>query len=127
MMRKWMMDKRLIPIFLVIVAVVAWFLQKNEQPAYSDSVMNVPAFSGEAFVVINDNEPEFQEDALKPEAYEFYSELDAYGRCGYAMACVGRELMPTEDRESISSVKPSGWVQAQYDFVDGKSLYNRCH
>ncbi len=35
--------------------------------------------------------------------------------------------MPTEPRESISHVKPSGWVQAEYDFVDGKSLYNRCH
>ena len=43
------------------------------------------------------------------------------------MASVGRDIMPTEARESISSVKPSGWVQNKYDFVDGKSLYNRCH
>ena len=35
--------------------------------------------------------------------------------------------MPTEDRSSISSVHPSGWKQAQYDCVDGKNLYNRCH
>ena len=35
--------------------------------------------------------------------------------------------MPTEDRESISSVHPTGWVQAEYSFVDGGSLYNRCH
>ena len=35
--------------------------------------------------------------------------------------------MPTEDRESISSVRPTGWVQAEYDFVEGGSLYNRCH
>ena len=37
--------------------------------------------------------------------------------------------MPTEDRESISSVKPSGWQTAKYDteLVDGGYLYNRCH
>ena len=35
--------------------------------------------------------------------------------------------MPNEKRGNISSVKPTGWVQNKYDFVDGKSLYNRCH
>lgn len=35
--------------------------------------------------------------------------------------------MPTEKRESISQVKPSGWQNAKYDNVDGKYLYNRCH
>ena len=24
-------------------------------------------------------------------------------------------------------MKPTGWVNGQYDFIDGKSLYNRCH
>ena len=32
--------------------------------------------------------------------------------------------MPTEDRESISSVTPSGWINREYD---GEYLYNRCH
>ena len=35
--------------------------------------------------------------------------------------------MPTEERESIGNVKPTGWVSAKYDCVDGKYLYNRCH
>ena len=35
--------------------------------------------------------------------------------------------MPTEERESISSVKPSGWHSVKYDIVEGKYLYNRCH
>ena len=34
--------------------------------------------------------------------------------------------MPTEPRGDISSVKPR-WQSVKYDFVDGKSLYNRCH
>ncbi len=87
----------------------------------------IPEYSGEAYVAINGNEPVFTEDDLTTKAYEFYSELDHLGRCGVTVACLGEELMPTEDRESISHVKPSGWVQGQYDFVDGNSLYNRCH
>ena len=87
----------------------------------------IPEYSGEAYVAINGYEPDFEEKDLTTESYEFYSELDHLGRCGVTVACLGQELMPTEDRESISHVKPSGWVQGQYDFVDGKSLYNRCH
>ena len=64
-------------------------------------------------------------------AYPFGTTNDAVAetlrRCGVAYACVGVDLMPTEERESISKVKPTGWVQNQYDFVDGGSLYNRCH
>ena len=114
-------------ILLILALLVSWYLYKQSQPVYSDSVQNVPEFSGEPYVVIADNEPEFFAEDLTEESYEYFSPLDGLGRCGYAMACVGRDLMPTEDRESISSVKPSGWVQNQYDFVDGKSLYNRCH
>ena len=114
-------------IVLIIALLVSWYLQKQNEPVYSQSVQDVPAFSGEPFVVISDNIPEFSEEDLVEESYEYYSPLDSLERCGYAMACIGRDIMPTEDRESISSVKPSGWVQNQYDFVDGKSLYNRCH
>ena len=35
--------------------------------------------------------------------------------------------MPTQKRESISSVKPTGWVNKEYDGIDGGYLYNRCH
>ena len=121
--------KWLLPLIcIVIVAAVAsqLFFGKSG-PEYSDSVKNVPEFSDQPFAVINDNQPDFTQEDMTQKAYEFYSELDSLGRCGYAMACVGQELMPTEDRESISSVNPSGWVQAKYDNVDGKNLYNRCH
>ena len=37
------------------------------------------------------------------------------------------DLMPTEEREGIGMIKPSGWQTVKYDFVDGKYLYNRCH
>lgn len=83
--------------------------------------------SDETYVVINDNIPEFTEDEITTEAFESYSPLDVLGRCGVAIACIGQEIMPTEERGSIGQVKPSGWVMAKYDVVDGKYLYNRCH
>ena len=75
-------------------------------------------------MAVNDNVPYFTEDDYTTNSFESYSDLDELGRCGVAYACVGSDLMPTEDRESISSVKPSGWINVEYD---GQYLYNRCH
>lgn len=88
---------------------------------------DVPAYSGEPYTAVNNNEPYFTSDNLTTEAFENYSELDALGRCGVAYANVCLETMPTEKRDSISEVKPTGWHSVKYDNVDGKSLYNRCH
>ncbi|MBR4942122.1 MAG: DNA/RNA non-specific endonuclease [Clostridia bacterium] len=88
---------------------------------------DLPQFSGEPFVALNGNVPDFHDEQLITTSYEYYSELDHLGRCGYTEACVGLDIMPTEDRGNISHVKPTGWQSVQYDHVDGKSLYNRCH
>ena len=84
-------------------------------------------YTGEPYVVVNGNEPYFTSEEITDEGYETFADLDLYGRCGVTEACVGKEMMPTADRESISHVYPSGWVNRSYDFVDGKYLYNRCH
>lgn len=81
----------------------------------------------EYFIKVNDNIPQFAEDEITTESFESYSELDELGRCGTAVACIGRDLMPTEERGAIGQIKPSGWQLAKYDIVDGKYLYNRCH
>jgi len=92
-----------------------------------ETTETIPAYAGEACYVVNGNEPFFTAEELTTEAFEEFSPLDDLGRCGVVMACVGTELMPTEARESISHVKPSGWVNVPYSFVDGEYLYNRCH
>ena len=124
------MKKKLSPIiplvFLLLLAVAGIFL--NFLPEEQSYVLSsVPEFSGEPYVVLNDNVPEFSEDEFVTDAFEEYAELDYLGRCGQAYACIGTELMPTEERGSIGQVKPSGWQTVKYDFVDGKYLYNRCH
>ena len=88
----------------------------------------IPEYSGvEEYVVINDNVPFFNESDITTDEFEMYSELDSLGRCGVAYANISISMMPTEDRESIGSVKPSGWHTVKYDIVNGKYLYIRCH
>lgn len=88
---------------------------------------NLPVYSGEAYVELNDNVPSFSKKDMTTKAFEKYSELDDLGRCGAAYANVCRKTMPTEERGNIGMIKPSGWQTVKYDNVDGKYLYNRCH
>lgn len=93
----------------------------------SYAIENIPEYFGKPYVVINDNVPNFSIDDYTTDSFEHYSEFDSLGRCGVAFANVSLSTMPTQERESIGMVKPSGWQTVKYDFVDGKYLYNRCH
>ena len=99
--------------------------KKNESGAFF--LEDMPEYAGEPYVAVNGNVPYFTEDDLTTESFEYYDELDAFNRCGVTIACVGQDLMPTEDRGSIGQVKPTGWQTVKYENVDGKYLYNRCH
>ena len=95
----------------------------------SFNLNNIPEYADEPYVVISNNKPDFDEGDLKANSFEKYSELDSLGRCGVAYACLSIDTMPSADdeRESISSIEPSGWINKKYDNVDGGYLYNRCH
>jgi DNA-entry nuclease len=88
---------------------------------------SIPSFTDEPYVVINNNIPDFTQSDYTTTSFETYGELDSLGRCTTAYACIGQDLMPTEERGSIGSVKPTGWQTIKYNNVDGKYLYNRCH
>ena len=94
-------------------------------PSYN--LEEIPEYTENSYVIINNNEPYFEDLSKKPVSFEVYSEQDELGRTHQAYASLGKDLMPTEDRKSINSVKPSGWQTIKYDIVDGKYLYNRCH
>lgn len=100
--------------------------QTSDQEA-SYNLESIPEYTGDPYVVINENDPFFTESDFTEEAFETYSDLDELGRCGAAFANVGKETMPTEERGQIGMIKPSGWQTVKYDCVDGKYLYNRCH
>ena len=95
------------------------------------TLADIKPFSGEPYIVINGNQPDFAESEITTKSYEFYSPLDSLGRCGYAMASLSKDTMPAdgEERGDISKVKPTGWIQNTYDtsIVSTRYLYNRCH
>ena len=133
--RKKQTTRRSSPLIVIILIIALFlggaYLYDNYFNAPSPiSLSEIPEFSGEPCIEINGGVPFFEKDEITDESYESYSELDALGRCGVAMACIGIDIMPTEDEErgDINSVKPAGWVQAQYDCVPGNHyLYHRCH
>ncbi|MBO7196823.1 MAG: DNA/RNA non-specific endonuclease [Clostridia bacterium] len=97
------------------------------------SLDEIPDYYGSACVEINGGSPFFTDNEITDVAFERYSELDALGRCGVAFACIGIEIMPTEERGEIASVTPTGWEYGgisnnnQYDFIGDGYVYNRCH
>ena len=101
--------------------------QTQETLSGSFDIKSIPAYSGKAYIAVNDNNPYFTESDLTTKSFEKYAPLDSLGRCGVAYANVGIDIMPTEKRGSIGMVKPSGWHSIKYENVDGKYLYNRCH
>ena len=100
-------------------------LKSEEVKSYN--IGEIPKYTGESYIVINNNDPDFTEDDLSSKDFEEYSNLDYLGRCGVAYANISINTMPTEKRGSIGMIKPSGWHTIKYDIVDGKYLYNRCH
>ena len=120
-------------IILAVLEVVEEYEELPEAPEEArpttpiEDGVKIPVFSGEPYVAINGNIPFFREEEYTTESYEYFSDLDALGRCGMVMACIGQDLMPTEPRGDIGHIKPTGWQSVRYDIVDGGSLYNRCH
>lgn len=118
-------------------SISAQLQQELDAAPAAQTLDDLPSFeeASSAFVTVAGNEPSFtdaeldraQSAARSDAGYEDYSPLDMLGRCGTAEACLGPETMPTDKRGSISAVHPSGWQSVRYDFVDGESLYNRCH
>lgn len=112
---------------LLVAAVLYMAVRWYTMPDVAASMDEIPPYDGIPYVVIDDNHPAFAEEDKTTTSYETYGLQDLLGRCGVVEACIGQDLMPTEKRGDISSVKPTGWEQGYYDFVDGGVLYNRCH
>ena len=115
---------------LIALSAIGTSLYNNlvpEEETVSYALETIPEYSGQSYIVINNNEPNFTEDDLTTDTFERYSELDKLNRCGVAYAIVSTDTMPTEERGSIGMIKPTGWHTVKYDIVSGKYLYNRCH
>ncbi len=126
-MKKLFKSKKGITFLIVaILIIIGAFMSPKTENTNEDALAS--SYEGSAYIVLNNNEPEFTaSQKASAKSYEEYSPLDHLGRCGVAIACIGEDIMPAGERGEIGQIKPSGWITAKYDFVDGKYLYNRCH
>ena len=128
-------------VFMLMIVAVTWMITERlqEQPSIHNAstsasieeclVIGTPKTE---YVTVNNNIPYFDNNYISelkvnPESYEKYSDLDSLGRCGVAESLIGTDIMPTEERGQIGSVKPTGWHTVKYAGIDGNYLYNRCH
>ena len=54
----------------------------------STSNADIPKYTGNAYVEINNNKPTFTKEEITTISFESYSDLDELGRCGVAEACI---------------------------------------
>ncbi len=126
--------KQLTYLILVLICVIISLFyspQENIENTSNNIIVNetynitdIPKYNGNIYVTINNNIPYFTEEEHTTESFERYSKKDNLKRCGVAYANICKEIMPTEKREDISEIEPTGWIQKEYD---GEYLYNRCH
>lgn len=138
--RKKLTTKTLIQITVAMIIVAIGYYYPNldfniknnqEVETLSYNLNDIPEYSGSPYIIINNNIPNFEEKYYTTNSFETYSKLDLkLGRCGVAFANVCKETMPADDeeREDITSIKPTGWRQKKYEnIIEGGYLYNRCH
>lgn len=138
-------EKAIVSIIVIICIAIGTYLENNQKVSEKQensetdiynvqnnieitnfNINEIPEYTNQIYVTINNNKPYFTEDDYTTKSFERYSELDELGRCGVAYANVCKEIMPPDGdkRGNISRVKPTGWKQAKYN---GEYLYNRCH
>lgn len=122
-------------ITLVVVLTGRYFIENNYfdkgisvKSISIEGLDSIPEYSSYPYVYIGSGNSDLLETEEWSEGYESYT-MDDLGRCSVAEAMVGEDTMPTDDREDISSVEPTGWNNKRYDseLVDGGWVYNRCH
>ncbi len=122
------LKKLFLVIFLVILLFYLFACNKDVQTVHID--LDTYQYSGEVYEIVNENVPFFSIDEINEakHSYEYYADLDELDRVTYAIASIGKDLMPTEKRKDISSVRPTGFNQYFDDeLIEGGSLYTRSH
>ena len=119
--------KKIRNVILASLLLASIFWMQLHEEKIEINLETVPEYTEETYVVLEDNRPNFSDEDITKNTYESYSELDSLGRCGTAMACIGKDIMPKEEREDISEIIPTGWQWKKYDNIEGNYLYNRCH
>ena len=126
--------KKIISVTILFISLVLispeliWADYSSVVDSFEYNGVVIPSSGSNAFVTLNDNNPFFTEaEKAITDTYESYTELDSLERVGTAQANIDKGSLDTDERDDISSIKPTGWIQGKYDIVSGGWLYNRSH
>lgn len=102
----------------------SFMTQINSQPVKELGEIKIDEI--ESIVKVNGNYASFTLEELEStDPWQIFSDLDSMNRVGVADALLHKSMMPSEPREDISMIYPTGWNQKKLD--DGNWLYNRSH
>ena len=79
------MKRRILCTSLIAVLLASLFgcaslpQERPQEDAVTITIDEVPVYSGDPYVVINDNEPSFSSEELESDSFESYGELDDLG------------------------------------------------
>ena len=94
------------------------------------SYNDIPAYKEDAYVVVNQDIPFFTEEDMTTDSFTEYGNLDELNRATSCKAVICKEYPPEDEREDISDIKPTGWVQNRYEGIintESSTIYERCH
>ena len=89
------------------------------------SLDDIPSYSGDPYIPVNGNAPDFSDADLSTDAFESYSDLDQLGRCGTAYANICIDTMPTEKRSNIGSIRPVSYTHLDVYKRQGRHIVFR--
>jgi len=102
----------------------SFMIQTNSQPVKELGEIKIDEIK--STVNVNGNYANFTLEELEStEPWHTFSDLDSLNRVGVADALLHKSMMPSEPREDISMIYPTGWNQKKLE--DGNWLYNRSH
>ncbi|MCA6775319.1 DNA/RNA non-specific endonuclease [Enterococcus mundtii] len=102
----------------------SFMIQTNSQPVKELGEIKIDEIK--SIINLNGNYANFTLEELEStEPWQTFSDLDSLNRVGVADALLHKSMMPSEPREDISMIYPTGWNQKKLD--DGNWLYNRSH
>ncbi|MGM0149167.1 DNA/RNA non-specific endonuclease [Enterococcus sp. AZ162] len=102
----------------------SFMIQTNSQPV--KELGEIKSDEIKSIIKLNGNYANFTLEELEStEPWQTFSDLDSMNRVGVADALLHKSMMPSEPREDISMIYPTGWNQKKLD--DGNWLYNRSH
>lgn len=124
-------------IIALAIAIFGGYTQMNNQStettktttSVSKKNLQKLNYDGQQVVNVNNGKPTFTKDDLSIAhgSWQTFSDLDSLNRVGTANAILGKDLMPTKERDPLY-IQPTGWHNKQVN-SDGNRvwLYNRSH